>query len=206
MCSTLLHRSLRTASACKAVSSCWFSRGTQISRRMSRGTPRDLEGYSMNFPGHRYLGPGNPVPNGPPVDEDDRIAQEHDELHNAARNTSDIREADRIVISNFSTEFANTRNYHSLVGFIKFTFKYGAESIPRVQYPRNLPPPPKDSKDHLKEARAVIASRNTADDPRWVMDRHLRDRKLRHLTRTTKKEVVQHQMVKERSYIHQYPG
>ncbi|KAH8021836.1 hypothetical protein HPB51_018542 [Rhipicephalus microplus] len=33
------------------------------------------------FSGHRYLGPGNPLRNGDPVDEDDGLAKSHDEAY-----------------------------------------------------------------------------------------------------------------------------
>lgn len=35
------------------------------------------KGYTL--PGYNYLGPGNPMDNGPPTDADDRIAVKHDE-------------------------------------------------------------------------------------------------------------------------------
>jgi hypothetical protein len=43
----------------------------------------------MLLPGHHYIGPGNPVPNGVPVDQDDRIALLHDIRYEYARNAED---------------------------------------------------------------------------------------------------------------------
>ena len=40
---------------------------------------------SLLYPNHRYLGPGNPIDNGTPVDNADRIAQVHDIEYNSAR-------------------------------------------------------------------------------------------------------------------------
>lgn len=89
----------------------------------------------MNFPGHRYLGPGNPVINGPPVDEDDRIAQLHDQAYERAGSDSDIRAADRIAIGRFASDFLTTGNWHSAVGAFGLGAKYLGESAVGVQYP-----------------------------------------------------------------------
>lgn len=89
----------------------------------------------MNFPGHNYLGPGNPVDNGEPVDEDDRIAQQHDQEYEVAATDSDIRAADRRAINRFTTNFTTTGNYHSAIGAIGLGGKYLLESVFGVQYP-----------------------------------------------------------------------
>ena len=92
----------------------------------------------MNFPGHNYLGPGNPILNGEPVDEDDRIAQEHDYAYDAATSDEHIREADRRAIANFTKDFIVNNNYHSAIGSIGLASKYIFESALGVQYPRNV--------------------------------------------------------------------
>ena len=48
----------------------------------------------MNIPGHNYVGPGNKLDNGLPVDTDDLIAQHHDWHYANAKNKQDIRNAD----------------------------------------------------------------------------------------------------------------
>lgn len=68
------------------------------------------------FPGHRYLGPGNPIDNGDPVDEDDRIAQRHDIAYEDDRTRENFRRADRVAISDFSRDFVRTGNWHSAAG------------------------------------------------------------------------------------------
>ncbi|KAL1426057.1 hypothetical protein MTO96_018532 [Rhipicephalus appendiculatus] len=47
--------------------------------RLGRG-PVPGQGHEKKEHGHRYLGPGNPLRNGDPVDEDDGIAKSHDEV------------------------------------------------------------------------------------------------------------------------------
>lgn len=42
------------------------------------------------FPGHKYLGPGNKIFCGTPVDSDDLIAQEHDLAYERAETKEDI--------------------------------------------------------------------------------------------------------------------
>lgn len=90
----------------------------------------------MNFPGHNYLGPGNPVVNGQPVDSDDYIAQIHDLEYDSAENPSDIRSADRKAIWNFTKDAFVNHNWHSVVGATGLATKYLVESVVGVQYPR----------------------------------------------------------------------
>lgn len=90
----------------------------------------------MRLPGHRYFGPGNSVNSGDPIDEDDRIAEEHDWLYETAKNKEEIRKADRHAISKFAKDFWKTGNYHSALGAAGLGIKHAAESIIGVQYPR----------------------------------------------------------------------
>lgn len=92
----------------------------------------------MNFPGHNYLGPGNPIHNGVPVDEDDRIAQRHDIAYENATSSEHIRTADRQAIVVFTKDYLFTGNYHSAIGSAGLSLKYLAESIFGVQYPGNI--------------------------------------------------------------------
>lgn len=90
----------------------------------------------MNFPGHRYLGPGNPIVNGTPVDSDDYIAQTHDYAYDAASESDHIRAADRKAIGDFTVDAVRNSNWHSVVGALGLTSKYILESFTGVQYPR----------------------------------------------------------------------
>ena len=88
------------------------------------------------FPGHNYLGPGNPLPNGEPVDEDDAIAREHDYAYAAAKTKDDIRKADQIAIQKFS----KVNNWHATVGATGLRLKNIGESFVGEQ----LYPDPQD--------------------------------------------------------------
>lgn len=91
------------------------------------------------FPGHRYLGPGNPLFNGEPVDEDDRIARDHDQLYEKAQSDKDIFEADKHSAKEFFKDFTSgSGSWHSLVGGVGLTGKNFVEErlLGKVLYGR----------------------------------------------------------------------
>lgn len=100
----------------------------------------------MLYPGHKYLGPGNPTNNGDPVDWDDEIAREHDLAYDKANTQQDITKADDTAIKEFFSDFHQTNNFHSLVGGIGLGLKRGAEAIFGPIYPN-----PDMSKRHKTE-------------------------------------------------------
>lgn len=67
-------------------------------------------------PFHRYLGPGNDLDAGDPVDKDDAIAQKHDQAYAEAVSAEDVLKADESAIEEFWTDFLETGNWHSAVG------------------------------------------------------------------------------------------
>lgn len=75
------------------------------------------------FPGHRYLGPGNRLHNGEPVDEDDRIARRHDEAYSRAQSDADVFAADRQHTNEFFKDFVTTGNWHSALGAVSLGTK-----------------------------------------------------------------------------------
>lgn len=87
----------------------------------------------MLFPGHKYLGPGNKLQSGKPVDKDDSIAEEHDWRYHLAQNKEDVRSADRKAIKEFFKEGLN--HPHAWVGALGLGIKYGVESLTGVLYP-----------------------------------------------------------------------
>lgn len=96
----------------------------------------------VSLPGHHYLGPGNTVeqPSDPhPLDEDDRIAKQHDIDYNRAKSQQDVFRADEIAVQQFGRDFINTGNIHSLAGAVGLGAKRLAEGIVGVKYPANLP-------------------------------------------------------------------
>lgn len=100
----------------------------------------------MNFYGHKYLGPGNKLLNGEPVDEDDKIAQRHDHQYSDIQQRSDnnfkqdVWAADREAIGDFTNDFLGNSNWHSAVGAIGLGIKHGAERLTNsVYYPGMAP-------------------------------------------------------------------
>jgi hypothetical protein len=81
------------------------------------------------YPKHNYLGPGNPLENGPPVDEADRIAKVHDKDYDNATNSSDVRLADTVGIHKFGKDVLNSPNLPSLAGFVGLSLKRGFEDL-----------------------------------------------------------------------------
>lgn len=90
------------------------------------------------FPMHNYLGPGNPINNGPPVDTDDMIAEKHDIAYHMARGSGDIRRADVEAIKEFMADAVANNNWHAAVGAVGIGVKYLVESGTGVIYPRRV--------------------------------------------------------------------
>lgn len=92
----------------------------------------------FRFPWHKYLGPGNEITFEDPVDEDDRIALLHDLEYAHALKKEDILHADSTAIFQFVDNFLLTGNWHSFFGVYGLLFKYSAESVTGVQYPKEF--------------------------------------------------------------------
>nr|QKE54881.1 MAG: capsid protein [Parvoviridae sp.] len=86
-----------------------------------------------NWPGHRYLGPGNQLDAGEPVDRDDEIAREHDIAYE--RNPNEAAAADTQAIDKFAEDFQRNLNVHSLVGAVGLQAKKSWEGIFGQKYP-----------------------------------------------------------------------
>lgn len=81
------------------------------------------------YPGHKYLGPGNPLNNGTPVDSADRIAEKHDWAYHFASSAEDIFSADAIAIKEFFKDSVSSFSLPSLVGAVGLSVKTGVEHI-----------------------------------------------------------------------------
>ena len=89
------------------------------------------------YPGHNYLGPGNPLENGPVVNEADLIAKEHDYAYAYANSKDDVFNADRQAIDEFVQDFKKNPNLPSLAGAAGLGVKHFFEkSLNKVVYPR----------------------------------------------------------------------
>ena len=86
---------------------------------------------AFNVPGYRYLGPGNKLNNGTPINSADSIARDHDIAYEQAKSTSDIRAADRKAIG----QFIGDKSIGGTIGAVGLGVKYIGESIVGVQYP-----------------------------------------------------------------------
>lgn len=87
------------------------------------------------YPGHKYLGPGNELLNGDPVDRADEIAQEHDYKYNNSDSGQDIFKSDIEGVKNFANDFVTNPNLPSLAGAVGLTAKVYFESLYGHIYP-----------------------------------------------------------------------
>nr|QTE03823.1 MAG: VP [Motacilla cinerea parvoviridae sp.] len=106
------------------------------------------------IPYHKYIGPGNSVHNGPPVDSDDSIALEHDLAYEKNEN---IPEADRHAIHDFIGDWSDTGNIHSVVGALGLSAKRGVESLTGQLYPM-----PKRTAGHSQDTQIPKTPRHEA--------------------------------------------
>lgn len=92
-------------------------------------------------PGHRYLGPGNTVRSGQPIDTDDIIAQEHDALYASVQekeggfSLEDVSSIDEHATDDFLHDWQQSGNWHSLIGGLGLTAKRHYEGAFGLQYP-----------------------------------------------------------------------
>lgn len=108
-------------------------------------TPKGPKGVPQ-YINHRYLGPGNLINSGFPVDVADAIAEQHDlayeRIQNIKRHLDDalwdkqIQEADWTAVNDFLTAWAaNPSDYWSLVGAAGLATKASLERFIGVKYP-----------------------------------------------------------------------
>lgn len=66
----------------------------------------------FNPPPFAYLGPGNNLDNGPPVNEIDSDARIHDKAYDSAQNLGDVQKADKQFIAAASDHIVEGINFH----------------------------------------------------------------------------------------------
>lgn len=122
----------------------------------------------MQWPGHKYLGPGNTVRSQSPetpVDNDDRIAFQHDIEYELAQNAADIHTADLEAILAFLDDWTSTGNYHSLAGAWGIGIKYGLESFYHFYPQMTGPRPTHAGQRRYAEQQRAISARRATDTP-----------------------------------------
>lgn len=93
------------------------------------------------YPKHNYLGPGNSLFNGQPINKADEIAQAHDWDYATSKTKEEIFDSDNTAIQAFDNNLKNNFNIPSLVGKYGLSIKSGFEKlINKTVYPWNLPP------------------------------------------------------------------
>lgn len=110
--------------------------------------PLENQHRGWNLPGTNYVGPGNSVPNGPPLGTVDKFAYQHDKAYNEAKTQQDIQYADeqfKVGASNtFWDSLAGKESiFEGVAAGVSYTgiaTKNTAEAYAgKVLYPSNLP-------------------------------------------------------------------
>lgn len=101
----------------------------------SKGQGGEDKKGGFNFPLHQYVGPGNQLDRGTPIDEDDVIAKEHDEAYDKAKTVEDVQLADEDAFQQFITDWLENGNYHSLLSAIGIKGKAYVEKLIGHRYP-----------------------------------------------------------------------
>ncbi len=87
--------------------------------------------------GYKYLGPGNSLYKGAPINEADSIAREHDFAYDRAQNKEDIFEADQKAIIQFKDDFLKNPHLGNIAGFAGLGAKHLVErGLNKVIYPQ----------------------------------------------------------------------
>lgn len=96
----------------------------------------------LTLPGTKYIGPGNALDRGKPVNTADAIAQEHDYAYAKAQSHLDIKSADEQFIKEQFINILSKGNtnpvdaLYSAIAVAGISSKYGIERGVGVQYPR----------------------------------------------------------------------
>ena len=90
--------------------------------------------------GYKYLGPGNKLDKGEPVNRADRIAQVHDFAYDKAKTKEDVYQADREALIQFKEDFVKNPHLGNAAGLLGLGIKHGIEkTLDKTIYPFNLP-------------------------------------------------------------------
>lgn len=102
------------------------------------------------WPGHNYLGPGNPLENGPTKSEADKIAKVHDYAYAHAWTSEHIKEADKEARRQFAAHAGSSIG--AIAGYVGLGIKSVAEKVFGDIYPGGA-----ELRDRVKK-RALMAS------------------------------------------------
>lgn len=118
------------------------------------------------LPGHNYIGPGNPLENGPAVNKTDQIAKVHDYAYSNAKTEQDVFDADWKAIKEFGEEAIIHKSIPAVLGVLGLGGKTVVERIrgkpfyPSMQAPKStgtkrpsefLTPPHTPKKSSIEE-------------------------------------------------------
>lgn len=126
----------------------------------------------VTYPGHKYLGPGNNLEEGEPVNNADLYARKHDHAYHLAKNKQDIYKSDLKAINKFRGDWKEKFNFPSFFGDLGLSAKHFVESsldtvfypqMPPIQ-PQNYPENPHQRKNARQPLKAHGKSVMSASD------------------------------------------
>lgn len=97
---------------------------------------KDKSKKNLLLPGHNYLGPGNDLDNGRPVNRADQIAELHDFQYEYAASERNVRDSDFNAIKSFAEDAFKNKSIYSAIGLGGISAKYAVESAVGVIYPQ----------------------------------------------------------------------
>lgn len=109
------------------------------------------------LPGYKYLGPGNNLYEGTPVNKADSIARKHDFEYNSAVNKSQVFDSDNRAILSFFNEYSENKTFGALVGALGLGAKTSVEQFfdtsiyPNTESMSKRPNEQQYSFDHIKK-------------------------------------------------------
>lgn len=87
------------------------------------------------LPGYKYLGPGNTLDEGEPVNKVDALAREHDIRYDQAQSSKEIKDSDLEYAKKFGKEFIKDPSFGAAAGAVGLGIKTAAERVVGVKYP-----------------------------------------------------------------------
>lgn len=87
------------------------------------------------LPFHKYLGPGNDLNEGEPINSADAIARLHDNQYENVKTSDDVFRADEDAIEHFTHDFLHTHSIPSAIGAAGLFLKNRLERYTGIIYP-----------------------------------------------------------------------
>lgn len=121
------HNKRKAAESWDAIHNKQFKSGAKLNQEVP-GEQDGKGGYHL--PGYKYLGPGNDMNRGSPINHVDEHAQQHDKAYETAMNKEDVYKADRTFLKDLSDHIIDgSDSVYETAGAISGVLGIGAKHI-----------------------------------------------------------------------------